>query len=467
VTDGVSRDSASKDCVSRDGAAQDGAAKGGATIRVEAVSKLYRRMAPGAHLKTLKSALLEGSLTRGLSAAESIAALDGIDFTVHRGEAFGLIGGNGCGKSTLLKLVAGILKPTAGRVTVNGRVAALIELGAGFHPEISGRENVFINGAVLGLTRRQVEARFDSIVAFSGLADFIDEPVKNYSSGMYVRLGFAVAVHTDPDVLLVDEVLAVGDAAFAHKCLRRIEEMLAVGRTLLFVSHDLDLVEKLCDRAVWLDGGRQRMVGPPRRVVDAYRAAVAEAEGEAHRLDKDARQTADGDGRNERRWGSRQAQIRAVRVLAGGAERYHLASGDGAVFELDVAAAEPLDDFVFGVMISTPRGETVWGTNTDLEDYSPGRLAGEATVRLSCPELRLAPGEYLLDVAVHSREGVAYDYWSHALAFTVTARRRAAGVYLPRHGWEFAGGVEWKRDGAADASGKATADDRGQEERGE
>jgi ABC-type polysaccharide/polyol phosphate transport system ATPase subunit len=454
-----------------EGTARDGATRGEETIRVAGVGKLFRRMAPGAHLKTLKSALLERSLTRGLSAAESIAALDGIDFSVHRGEAFGLIGGNGCGKSTLLKLVAGILKPSTGSIDVAGRVAALIELGAGFHPEISGRENVFINGAVLGLTRRQVEARFDSIVAFSGLADFIDEPVKNYSSGMYVRLGFAVAVHTDPDVLLVDEVLAVGDAAFAHKCLRRIEEMLAMGRTLLFVSHDLDLVEKLCDRVLWLDGGRQRMVGPPRRVVDAYRAAVAEAEGEAHRQDKDARQTADGDGRNERRWGSRQAQIGAVRVLAGGEERYNLASGDGAVFELEVTAEEPLHDFVFGVMISTPRGETVWGTNTDLEDFRPGRLAGEATVRLRCPELRLAPGEYLLDVAVHSREGVAYDYWSHALAFTVTARRRAAGVYLPRHDWAFAGGVEWKPGGAAgetvDGTAQETADDRGQEESGE
>jgi ABC-type polysaccharide/polyol phosphate transport system ATPase subunit len=186
---------------------------GSPAISVEGVSKLYRRLAPGAQWKTLKSALLDGTLTRGLDPAQAIAALEGVDFTVARGEAFGVIGGNGSGKSTLLKLVAGILQPTSGRVVVDGRVAALIELGAGFHPEISGRENVYVNGAILGLSRREIDRRLDSIVAFSGLADFIDEPVKNYSSGMYVRLGFAVAVHTDPEVLLVDEVLAVGDEA--------------------------------------------------------------------------------------------------------------------------------------------------------------------------------------------------------------------------------------------------------------
>jgi len=199
-------------------------------IRVEGVSKLYRRTLPGDRLRTLKSALVGRSLASGLKPEESIAALETVGFSVHAGEAFGVIGGNGSGKSTLLKLVAGMLKPTTGRITVAGRVAALIELGAGFHPEISGRENVFINGAVLGLTRKQIERRYADIVEFSGLGDFMEEPVKNYSSGMYVRLGFAVAVNTDPDVLLVDEVLAVGDEAFAHRCLRRIEEFLAAGK---------------------------------------------------------------------------------------------------------------------------------------------------------------------------------------------------------------------------------------------
>ena len=419
---------------------------GPAAIRVEGLTKLYRRTAPGDQLRTLKSALVEGSLTRHLKREEAIAALDGIDFAVAKGEAFGVVGGNGSGKSTLLKLVAGMLKPSAGRITVAGRVAALIELGAGFHPEISGRENVFINGAVLGLTRRQIASRYADIVEFSGLGDFMEEPVKNYSSGMYVRLGFAVAVHTDPDVLLVDEVLAVGDEAFAHRCLRRIEELLAAGRTLLLVSHSLDLVAGLCDRAMWLDGGRQRLVGEPRRVIDAYRQAVAEEEAEAHRdAAQERREGGESKEASALRWGSGEAEITAVRLLGvDGVERYHLESGEAAVFELAVRAARPLEDFVFGIAIATPRGVECWGTNTDVEGFLPGRLEGEATVRIVCPALRLAAGDYLVDAAVHTKEGAPYDYQKKVIEFTVTAAAGGVGLYLPEHRWEFAGAVGWQ-----------------------
>jgi lipopolysaccharide transport system ATP-binding protein len=421
-------------------------------IRVEGLSKLYRRTLPGDRLRTLKSALVGRSLASGLKPEESIAALEAVDFAVHQGEAFGVIGGNGSGKSTLLKLVAGMLKPTTGRIAVAGRVAALIELGAGFHPEISGRENVFINGAVLGLTRKQIERRYAEIVEFSGLGDFMEEPVKNYSSGMYVRLGFAVAIYTEPDVLLVDEVLAVGDEAFAHRCLRRIEEFLASGKTLLLVSHSLDLVEGVCDRVLWLDNGRQRLVGEPRRVIDAYRQEVAAREGEEHREDKQRRERAGEAVSEELRWGSREAEIVAVRLLAGAPgvagveERYHVTTGEDVIFEIRARAARPLDDFHFGVAISTPRDFEVWGTNTDLAGYASGRLEGEATVRLTCPAFRLAPGEYVVDVAIHSKEGAPYDYHRRALAFTVTAAAGGAGVgvYSPAHRWEFSGGLEWK-----------------------
>ncbi len=417
-------------------------------IRVEHVSKLYRRTLPGDRLRTLKSALVGRSLTRGLKPEEAIAALEDVDFSVAKGEAFGIIGGNGSGKSTLLKLVAGMLKPTSGRITVAGRVAALIELGAGFHPEISGRENVFINGAVLGLTRKQVERRYAEIVEFSGLGDFMEEPVKNYSSGMYVRLGFAVAVHTDPDVLLVDEVLAVGDEAFAHRCLRRIEEFLAEGKTLLLVSHSLDLVDGVCDRVLWVENGHQRLVGEPRRVIDAYRQEVAEKEGEEHRAAKREREQAGEEVSEELRWGSREAEITSLRMLARTEERYHFETGEDMVFEIRARADQPLDDFVFGVAVSTPRGFEVWGTNTDLEGYVPGRFEGEAIVRLACPAMRFAPGEYVVDVAVHSKEGAPYDYQRRALSFTVTARSGAGGmggvgVYFPEHRWETEGGLEW------------------------
>jgi lipopolysaccharide transport system ATP-binding protein len=439
-----------------------------AVIRVEGAGKRFRRTLPGDRLRTLKSALLGGTRTRDLPPGETIPALEEVTFEVRRGESFGLIGGNGSGKSTLLKLVAGMLQPTTGQVVVDGRVAALIELGAGFHPEISGRENVYINGAVLGLSRREIERRYRDIVEFSGLADFMEEPVKNYSSGMYVRLGFAVAIHTDPDVLLVDEVLAVGDEAFAHRCVRRIEEFLAAGRTLLLVSHSLDLVSDLCDRVLWLDRGHQRLTGDPRRVIDAYRQAVAEQEGAEHLAAKQQREATAAGGRPTAsgspgstvvdesgeavRWGSREAEVTAIRLLGpDGAERYHLESGDGAVFEIRARAERPLADFVFGIAVNTPRGFECWGTNTDLEGFVPGELAGDVVVRVICPALRLAPGEYSVDVALHARDGAPYDYRRRALEFTVTARHGGVGVYFPEHRWEFAGAVTWTSDPPAES----------------
>jgi lipopolysaccharide transport system ATP-binding protein len=410
-------------------------------IRVAGVSKRFRRTLPGDRLRTLKSALVGGLRTRDLPREETIPALEEVSFEVARGESFGLIGGNGSGKSTLLKLVAGMLRPTTGELAVDGRVAALIELGSGFHPEISGRENVYINGAVLGLSRRQIDRRYREIVEFSGLADFMEEPVKNYSSGMYVRLGFAVAIHTDPDVLLVDEVLAVGDEAFAHRCVRRIKEFLAAGRTLLLVSHSLDLVAELCDRVLWLDRGHQRLTGDPRRVIDAYRQAVAEQEGAEHLAAARANQE---DAGEVLRWGSGQAEIITVCLLGpDSSERYHLQSGDRAVFEIHARAARPLTDFVFGIAVNTPRGFECWGTNTDLEGFVPGELAGDVVVRVTCPALRLAPGEYSVDVAIHARDGAPYDYRRRALGFTVTAATGGVGVYFPEHRWEFTGGVSW------------------------
>src|SRR5438552_3750168 len=246
-------------------------------IELTDVTKIYRRYS-GGQLATLKSALLQRSILRDLQASETYPALTDVSFTVPRGSTYGVIGKNGSGKSTALKLVAGITKPTSGRVAVDGRISALIELGAGFHPEISGRENVFINGIMLGLTKREVQERFDEIVDFAELREFIDAPVKTYSSGMYMRLGFAVAIHVDPDVLLIDEVLAVGDEAFTHKCLDKFGEFRRRGKTILLVTHSLPLVERFCDEALWLDGGRAMHHGDPKRVVGAYLTKVEEGE---------------------------------------------------------------------------------------------------------------------------------------------------------------------------------------------
>ena len=429
-------------------------------IRVERVAKHYRRSGAGFRLRTLKSALLQGSLTQGLSSGQLITALDDVSFEVARGEAFGLIGGNGSGKSTMLKLVAGLMRPTAGTIDVEGRVAPLIELGAGFHPEISGLENIYINGAVLGLKRSDIERRLDDIVAFSGLEDFLHEPVKNYSSGMYVRLGFAVAIHTNPEVLLVDEVLAVGDEAFAHKCIHRIEEHLAAGGTLLFVSHSLGLVERLCDRVLWLENGQARALGSPRKVIDAYRQSVAAQEAqdvlEAHHREEAEAQQADEEPEDPDRWGSGEAVILNARMEVGGTESYLIESGGSAEIVMEVEARRPLEDFVFGVAITTPRGVEVWGTNTDMLGLVARRFDGRAEVRIRCDDLRLGEGDYEVDLAIHTRDGAPFDYRRRCLSFVARRHERGIGVYGPRNTWRFSGAVELE-ESPGDSSSEAVS----------
>jgi ABC-type polysaccharide/polyol phosphate transport system ATPase subunit len=422
------------------------------------VTKRYRRFAHRNQFKTLKSALLTGSVLSDLRPDETFTALDGVSFEVPRGSTFGVIGENGSGKSTLLKLVAGITKPTRGSLAVDGRVSALIELGAGFHPEISGRENVAINAIMLGLTRKEVERRFAEIVDFAEIEDFIDAPVKTYSSGMYMRLGFAVAIHVDPDVLLIDEVLAVGDEAFTRKCLDKIAEFRRRGKTILFVTHSLGLVEKMCDDVLWLRHGRAADRGDPKRVVDAYLTYVAGGEEARLRAGHDqaaaetagvasvAAATADGApsaGYRPGRWGGRKIEIAAVRLLdAQGRERHVFVPGEAVTVALSVRAPEAVSDFVFGVGFFSADGVNVYGTNTDIEGYASRRLAGEAEVRLHIEALNLVEGTYLVDVAAHRRDGTPYDYHRGLHSLRMKSRVRDVGLYRPAHRWAFAGGLE-------------------------
>jgi lipopolysaccharide transport system ATP-binding protein len=401
-------------------------------ISVREVSKTYRRYARRAH-GTLKSLLLGGS--RGRTGEGGVVALDGVSFSVARGETLGVVGANGSGKSTLLKILSGIVRPTRGSVEVRGRLAALLELGAGFHPEISGRENVEITGLLLGLTKKEIAGRFDAIVRFAGVEEFLEAPVKTYSSGMAVRLGFAIAAHSDPDVLLVDEVLAVGDEIFAHRALEKFSEFERAGKTLVFVSHDLSLVAERCRRAIWLERGRVAADGPAGEVVARYREHVAAEEGERR---------ADAAGRGGR-VGSGRATLELVRLLdREGRPVARVRSGEAAAIELVVRAAEPLEDFVFGVEIATVAGATVFGTNTLLEGFRPGRFSGDARVILEIPSLDLAPGVYALDAAVHARDGAPYDYRRDVLRFEVAADRPSGGVWSPGRRWTFSGGVRWK-----------------------
>ena len=245
-------------------------------VIVENVSKRFRRYPTRGHT-TLKEALLKGQLFRMRRDREYVEALKDVSFTVPEGTVLGIIGPNGAGKSTLLRLIAGIYRPTTGRVVVNGRLSALLNLGLGFHPELTGRENIIIGGLAMGLSRREIMRRLDEIVAFAELEEFIDAPVRTYSSGMYMRLAFSVAVNVDPDILLLDEVLAVGDAHFAEKSRARMEEFKEQGKTILLVTHDLATVESWCHQALWLEGGKVRALGDPHEVVSQYREGALAA----------------------------------------------------------------------------------------------------------------------------------------------------------------------------------------------
>jgi ABC-type polysaccharide/polyol phosphate transport system ATPase subunit len=451
-------------------------------IEVTHASKVYRRYSRRRQFATLKSALLGGSLLADLRPDETFSALQDVSFAVSAGRTLGVIGRNGSGKSTLLKLVAGITKPTVGDVRVHGRISALIELGAGFHPEISGRENVFINGIMLGLSKREVTRRFEEIVDFAEMQDFIDAPVKTYSSGMYMRLGFAVAIHVDPDVLLVDEVLAVGDEGFTKKCLDKFAEFKRRGKTILLVTHALGLVERFCDEALWLDGGLMKAMGDPKRVVDAYitdveigeerqlaagdakaQLGIKEPAPEAPRpvdpaaapqdfLRADERRPSPGSGPEpprdffqavEGRWGSREVEITEVAFAGADGERGHVfQSGERLDIHIKLHSPAPTADFVIGVGIFNAEGVCCYGTNTSLEQLRGERIMGDAEAVFTIDSLDLVEGTYKLDAAVHKEDGYPYDYHRLLHTFRVKSRTKDVGIYRPRHAWRFSEGLK-------------------------
>lgn len=378
-----------------------------AAISVRHVTKRFRLY----HERNqyLKAAILRGRRAR----YEEFRALDNVSFEVERSQTFGIVGSNGSGKSTMLKCIAGILHPESGNVTVRGRQAALLELGAGFHLELSGRENTYLNGAILGMSRKEIDRRFDEIVDFAGLGDFIDTPVKNYSSGMAVRLGFAIATNVEPEILLIDEVLAVGDAAFQRKCAEKIAEIRASGRTILLVSHAEGTVAQLCDQALWLEKGQVQMVGPAKEVVNAYTGASHDA----------VAPTSDEIGQ---RWGSFEAQITAIELRGSGASaQATFTTGQPMTIRLQIAAHEPIPDATVGVQIDTLQGVPLWGTSTRRKGQ-PIDLVGACSVEFAIPELALLEGVYNLTAEIADRTGAhAYDHWGSRVRFEVHQQ----GVY--------------------------------------
>lgn len=383
-----------------------------AAIEVEDVVKRFRIYHE--RNQTLKSAVMR----RGRGSYEDFLALDGVSFEIPEASTFALIGDNGSGKSTLLKCMAQILSPERGSIRTNGRVAALLEVGSGFHPELSGRDNVYLNGSILGMSRKEVDRKFDEIVDFSGVEQFIDQPVKNYSSGMYVRLGFAVAINVDPEILLVDEVLAVGDAAFQEKCAQKFASFKHEGRTVVLVSHSMPSVRAMADKVAWLDKGRLREVGAAGDVLERY-------EDFAH-----ASTTARyGDHVHT---GSGEIRVDSVEVVRADGTAGAIAVNQPGLVRLRYTATTPVEQPVIGFAVEAMDGTYLAATNTRDAGTPLGRVEGSGLLEVQLPSVQLHPGSYTVTAAVtDSTTTRSIDHVRDIARFTVdNGGRTWSGGYL-------------------------------------
>jgi lipopolysaccharide transport system ATP-binding protein len=377
-------------------------------VVVSDVSKSFRIYSD--RQRSIKATVLKGSRAK----YDVFWALKDIALEIPQGKTFGLLGNNGSGKSTLLKCIAQILEPNKGSITHVGRLAAMLEVGSGFHPELSGRDNVYLNGAILGMSKAEIVRKFDSIVDFSGVGDFIDQPVKNYSSGMYVRLGFAVSIHVEPDILLVDEVLAVGDMAFQEKCTEKFADLRREGRTVVVVSHAVEQMRSFCDDAAWLQKGELMGVGPARDIITDYADQAHNVWGHS------------GAGSDSTRakgsFGSGETTIDRIELLGvGGGEVRHVRTGEPLMLRMHFTCHERLDEPVFGFNIEHDSGFVVWGHNTDSSDWEPPSLhPGQGSVDLIIPSLPLRPGVFKVGGGINAeRNSRVIDSMPRAVTFNV------------------------------------------------
>jgi ABC-type polysaccharide/polyol phosphate transport system ATPase subunit len=371
-------------------------------ISVDHVSKKFRIYQE--KNQYLKSTLLNGRRAR----FDDFWAVNDVSFEVTTGSTFGIIGANGSGKSTLLKCIAGILHPEKGSITNRGRTAALLELGSGFHPDLSGRENVFLNGALLGLTRGELARKFDEIVDFAGLEEFIDTPVKNYSSGMAVRLGFAIAINVDPDILIIDEVLAVGDASFQQKCYQKIESFRRDGKTILFVSHGLGDVTTLCSQVLWMEKGRARAIG---RSIDLVSDYLGASHSSVHKTNETTGE----------RWGNNEYVVDRVEILDSDGNLTDLVhTGRAMTIRIHYEKKSDVNDVIAGLRISHLHGTQVFATNSRRRDAHLGHFGSTGYVDLSIPEVPMLSGTYQISVDLSdSSELYTYDHWGQCATFDV------------------------------------------------
>ena len=425
-------------------------------IQVQGVSKKYRLYYD--RTSTLKEAMLFWHRNKYYE----LQVLKNINLKIGKGSMMGLIGRNGSGKSTLLKLLSKIIYPDRGTIKINGKVSTLLELGAGFHPDFTGRENIYLNASILGFSRSEVDEIIDDIIAFAELEEFIDNPVRNYSTGMYMRLGFAVAINVDPDILLIDEVLSVGDSAFQSKCLEKIDNFRARGKTIVLVTHDTSQAESLCDYIVWLDNGEIKAEGDPHDVVGAYldhlskleenASLIAHEEHEGSRgqlenekydvpelteSDKQMPEQDDGDKMKPERWGNGSMQINTIKMFDDhGNEKYVFQCGETAKIVIYYEMKQAVKDLVFGIGIFRSDGLQCYGTNTHLDQFYLDSYPTNGVVKFTIDKLNLLHGKYFLDIAAHSKQGLPYDYLARHWSFTVRSRIRDAGVTRLDHQWE-------------------------------
>jgi ABC-2 type transport system ATP-binding protein len=384
----------------------------GLSISIESVGKRFRLF----HERP--SSFKERILRVRRSRAVDFWALRDISYGVPEGSTVGLVGANGSGKTTLLKIIGGILRPTTGRVTTRGRIAALLELGAGFHPELTGRENVYLNASILGLSRRDTDRRFDDIVRFSELEEFIDNQVKFYSSGMFMRLGFAVAVHVDPEILLVDEVLAVGDEAFQRKCIERVREFQREGRTIVLVTHAMDRIRQICDRAIMLERGRIRASGDVGDVVREFRLAMLQQHAGLDRVDV-----------------TREAEITAVELLdANGGPASLVTPGDSLQVQVEIRVNRPVGDPVVVINIHDTGDQFIYGTTTEHHGIRLAEAEGsKQRVTFDLKALPLMEGRYFLSVGVRSKDlSQMYDWHDQQYPIDIARSTEEEGrLFIP------------------------------------
>ena len=403
------------------------------------------------------NSLKELIVTRGRRKYETREVLKEISFCVKKGEAVGIIGKNGCGKSTTLKLLTKIIYPDKGTISVKGRVSSLLELGAGFHPDMSGRENIYLNAAIFGLTRKEIDARVEDIIAFSELEDYIENPVRTYSSGMYMRLAFAVAINVEADILMIDEILAVGDVSFQRKCFEKLKEIKARGTTIVIVSHSLAQIEQICDRTIWIEQGIVKEEGIPKFVHEHYLASMEEKRLES--IVKDYKEKVKyNEAQAEKKelnfqWckdairsGNREIELLEVKLKdINGKEQMVFSTGDSIVVYMKYKSNQVGLEGNFGVGINRDDGVYCYGTNTIIETGKSVLVKKQGIVQVVFQNNTLLPAKYILDVAVHTPDEVPYDKIHHILEFQIRARKKDFGVCRLENIWLVDGEVRQEK----------------------